>query len=86
MKAIDTRILIQVNKEACIQKIGGLELPADANEYETANVLSIGKKIKEVGELNEGDTILIYPGAGKEFIKDGQKFRIISVNEIIVVL
>jgi co-chaperonin GroES (HSP10) len=81
MKAIDTRILVQKKGTMEKEKIGNFEMPI--TEYETVEVLSVGEKIESV---KPGDTALIYPGAGKEFMKDGQKFKVISVNEIIVIL
>lgn len=81
MKAIDTKILVQVDSTTEKQKIGSFEMPV--TEYEVAKVLSVGEKLENI---EPGDTALIYTGAGKEFTRDGQKYRVITINEIIVIL
>lgn len=81
MKAVDTRILVQSEGTNVKEKIGGFEVPI--TDYETVKILSVGEKIESV---KKGDMALIYPGAGKEFMKDGQKYKVISINEIIVIL
>ena len=81
MKAIDSKILVQAEGTTEKQKIGSFEMPV--TEYEVVKVLSVGEKLENIVV---GDTALIYPGAGKEFTRDGQKYRVITVNEIIVIL
>jgi co-chaperonin GroES (HSP10) len=82
MKAVGSRILV---KEASTTteklKVGNFEVPV--TDYEKVEILSVGEEIKS---LQEGDIALIYPGAGKEFMYDGQKYRVISINEVIVVI
>jgi len=81
MKAINNGILVQDDGLKEKEKFGNFEMPV--TDYETVKVLSVGEKITEV---KEGDTALIYPGSGKTFTKDGQKYRLINVSEIIVIL
>lgn len=83
MKAIESRILLQVLKGGPTEKIGSFELPSDPNGLEKAKVISVGAKVEEV---KAGDEVYIYQGAGKEFVKDGEKYRVVSSSEIIVVL
>ncbi len=83
MKAIESRILVRVLKGGPTEKIGNFELPSDPSGIEKAEVLSVGSKVEEV---HEGDQIYIYQGAGKEFVQDGKKYRVISSSEVIVVL
>lgn len=82
MKVIDSKILLKVKKGAT-QKMGNLEIPVDAKEYEIGEVLSVGEKVEGV---KEGDTIYFYSGAGKYFTSDGESFRVIVSSEVIVVL
>lgn len=83
MKAIENKVLVQVQKTGPTEKIGAFVLPDDPSGLETATVLSVGEKVESV---KEGDQVYIYGGAGKEFMKDGQKYRVVSLNEIVVVL
>lgn len=85
MKVLDTKVLIQPEKnEGCVQKIGGISIPVDS-EYETATVISVGEKIdSEV--LKPGDKVYIYPKSGKRIIHDNIEYRVISSSEIILVL
>lgn len=82
MKVINSSILIKVEKGATM-KLGGLEVPADAREYEIGKVFSVGEKVEGV---REGDTIYFYSGSGKKFTDDGEEYRVINSSEVIVVL
>ena len=82
MKAVGSRILIMAASETTEKlKVGSFEVPV--TDYEKVKILSVGEEIKS---LHEGDVALIYPGAGKEFTHEGQKYRVISINEVIVVI
>lgn len=83
MRAIENKVLVQVQKTGPTEKIGSFVLPDDPNGLETALVISVGDK---VDSIKEGETVYIYSNAGKEFTKDGQKYRVVSLNEIVVVL
>lgn len=87
MKVIDSKILLQVTKKCdgtCMQKIGDFSAPVDPKmAYWEAKVISVGEKVSEV---KVGDTILIYPEAGKEFIYEDNKYRVITSSEIIAVI
>ena len=83
MRAIENKVLVQVQRNGPTEKIGSFVLPDDPSGLETATVISVGDKVESV---KEGETVYIYGGAGKEFMKDGQKYRIVSLNEIVVVL
>jgi co-chaperonin GroES (HSP10) len=87
MKAIGVRILLKVEKKCdntCMEKIGEFSVPVDPKmAYWQGEVLSVGS---EVTEVKEGDKVLIYPEAGKEFVKDGEIYRVITTSEVIVVL
>ena len=74
MKVINASILIKVEKGATM-KIGGLELPADAREYEIGHVYSVGEKVEGI---KEGEN-LVYSKTGEPVIiteagKDGKYF------------
>lgn len=82
MRTIEGKILLEVEK-GCVEKIGEFVMPVDSNEYETGKVLSVGEKV--VG-VKEGDTVNFYKGAGHTLTKDGKQYRIITSNEVLVVL
>lgn len=87
MKVIGNKILLKVKRaDELVEKIGGFQVPVGAGEFEVASVLSIGSELKEKGEISENDTVYIYKGAGKEFTHESQKYRVITPNEVIVVL
>jgi len=82
MKAVGSRILVKETSTTTEKlKVGSFEVPV--TDYEKVEILSVGEEIKS---LQEGDIALIYPGTGKEFMYDGQKYRVISINEVIVVI
>ena len=83
MRAIETRVLVQVQTDGPTEKIGAFVLTEDPSGLETAKVISVGKNVTEI---SEGDSVLIYRGAGKEFMRDGQKYRVVSTSAIVVVL
>lgn len=86
MRAIGSRIIVQVEKEnTCTQKIGNFEIPSGAEEFWTATVISVGEEIKPEA-LKPGEKVYIYLNAGKSFFYEGKEYRVISVNEIITVL
>ena len=81
MKAVGSKILVKPSKSEEKLKYGNFEVTV--SDYETVEILSVGEEIKSV---HEGDVVLIYPNAGKSFMLDGQNYRVISINEIIVVI
>lgn len=85
MKVLNAQVLLEIEKEeAPIEKIGMLEVPVGMNkEWEKGKVISFGNQV--IG-VEEGDKVLIYPGAGKTIKVDGKEYRVISSAEIIVVL
>lgn len=83
MKVLDSRVALQVDK-TCTQKIGDIEIPVGAGEYERARVVSVGPEIQD--QIKEGDVVYIYPNAGKKFSIEGTEFRLVTSNEIIVIL
>lgn len=84
MKVLDTRVLLKIREtEAPVTKIGEMVIREEKPGWETAEVLSVGEKVEG---LNIGDSVLIYPGAGKEIKVSGTSFRVISSAEVIVVM
>ena len=85
MKVLDSRVLVQVDETASTQKIGTIEIPGN-RDAEKATVVTVGPESAE--HIKEGDQVLIYTGAGKEFTneEDGKKYRVVTTNEIIVIL
>ena len=84
MKAVDSRVIVPIDKSGTeVQKIGCLEIPIGSDEYEVGKVISVGPKAEGI---NEGDTVYVYPNAGKIFHHGGQEFKVISTSEIIVII
>lgn len=84
MKVIDSKVLVQVEKgSTCTQKMGSLEVPVGAGEFEVAKVIGVGSKVEEI---SVGDTLYIYTGSGKKFTHEMAEYRVITLNEVIVVL
>ena len=82
MKTIEGKILLEVEK-GCVEKVGDFVMPVDSKEYETGKVLSVGPKVEGVVV---GDTVNFYTGAGYTITKEGKQYRVITSNEILVVL
>lgn len=83
MKAVESRIIVRVDKDALKTKIGNFEIKEGADDYEKAEVIAVGPKVENI---EEGNFVFIYKGAGKVFKIDGQEYRTVALNEIIVVL
>lgn len=85
MKVIKSNVLIKEIKKSDtpVTKVGNFVIPENQKDYMEAEVLSFGE---DVSGLTVGDTIYAYPKAGKEIEIDGEKYRVINVSEIIVVL
>lgn len=87
MKVIQSKILCKVEENSSpTTKIGVLSIPN--NDYEIAKVISIGDEVNSKDNpdrIKEGDTIYIYSGAGKVINVDGEKYRVININEIILI-
>jgi len=85
MNVLESRILIKIERaDKAVEKIGEFVVPVGAGEFDVAIVEAIGPKVE--GNINVGDTVYYYPNAGKEFTKNGQKYRVISSSEVIVVI
>lgn len=85
MNVLESRILIKIERaDKAVEKIGEFVVPVGAGEFDVAIVEAIGPKVE--GNINVGDTVYYYPNSGKEFTKNGQKYRVISSSEVIVVI
>ena len=83
MKVLDSKILIKSKRDGLVEKIGGFEVPVGAGEYAVAEVVAVGNNIENV---KAGDTVYYYQNAGKELTIDGEKYRVITSSEVLVVL
>ena len=83
MKVLDSKILIKSKSDGLVEKIGGFEVPVGAGEYSVAEVVAVGDKIEGV---KAGDTVYYYQNAGKELTIDGEKYRVITSSEVLVVI
>lgn len=85
MKVLGSKILIKPDKDGVVEKYGGLTVPVGAGEYSVAKVVSIGEELKDC-TINPGDTVYYYQNAGKEITVEGEKYRVITSSEVLVVL
>lgn len=87
MKSVSTKILVSVIKDETKTNELGLTLPStlDSEGIEKAKVIFVGEEVTT--KIEEGAEIYIYSGSGKEFTspEDNQKYRVISVADIIVI-
>lgn len=87
MKSVSTKILVSVIKDEAKTNELGLTLPStlDSEGIEKAKVVFVGEEVTT--KIEEGAEIYIYSGSGKEFTspEDNQKYRVISVADIIVI-
>jgi co-chaperonin GroES (HSP10) len=87
MKVLKDRILVSVQETGGMKTTkSGLQIPSDYldnGDLEKATVIHVGKGVED---LEEGDEVFLYKGAGKEFKIDGEKFRTVTIADIIVVL
>ncbi len=85
MKVLQSKVLVQVDNDQLQQKLGNFTVPVE--DIEKATVIEVGNEVNKDGEiLKLGDKVYIYPKSGKEFMENGEKYRVITLNEIIVVL
>ena len=83
MKAIGNKILVKVEKDKePAEKAGVFVVPQGNTTHTTAKVLSVGEEIKS--DLAEGDIVFIYKAAGTEIEVEGEKYKVISLSDILV--
>lgn len=86
LKSIGNGILVKESEtkgaEMC-EKLGNLVIPTSSNEYDIVEVLSVGDQVNSPIEI--GNTLLIYPGAGKKIKVDGEDFRVVNISEVIAI-
>ena len=87
MKVLKDRVLVSViETEATKKTKSGLSIPVsylDNGDLEKAIVIYVGNGVED---LEKGDEVFLYKGAGKEFKIDGEKYRTVTVSDIVVVL
>lgn len=87
MKVLKDRVLVSIiDTEATKKTKSGLSIPAsylDNGDLEKAVVIYVGSGVED---LEKGDEVFLYRGAGKEFKIDGEKYRTVTIADIIVVL
>ena len=84
MKVIKSNALCkEIKSNPPVTKVNGFVIPEDQKEYLEVEIINFGD---EVTVLSIGDKAYIYPGAGKEVEINGEKYRVINISEIIVVL
>lgn len=87
MKSVSTKILVSIIKDEAKTNELGLTLPStlESEGIEKAKVVFVGEEVTT--KIKEGAEIYIYSGSGKEFTspEDNQKYRVISVADIIAI-
>lgn len=91
MRVVNEKILVKIIKESNnVKTASGLVVPNTGmyEGLEKAKVIATDKVADKEPPVKVGEECLIYLGCGKEFTNpsDGEKYRVISLNEIIVVL
>lgn len=84
MKAVGSKILVKIVKsnDEPVEKAGGFIIPDSGKVYEEATITSVGDEIK--ADIKDGDTVIIYKGAGTSIKLDEDELRIISISDILV--
>ena len=86
MKAIGKNLIINKHKVGAAKTKGGLilaEKQRDDIRYITADVVSVGD---EVAGVNKGDKIYYDKHAGHGIEFEGEKYIVIKVQDVVVVL
>ena len=85
MKAIGRNLIISKTKEGTTKTKGGLLLAENQREdirYVQATVISVGTEVEGV---NENDTIFYDRHAGHKIEIDKKSYRVIKVQDVVVV-
>lgn len=86
MKVTCEKVLVKIQSEPeSMKTASGLSLP---NPNVTDGIESGTVITADTEKVSEGDHVLIYRGAGKEFTcpADNERYRVIALSEIIVIL
>lgn len=82
IKAIDTKILVKpIDEVGPVEKLGGLVMPVGMGDHMVAEVVSVGSAVTQ--DVSVGDKLYLYQGAGKELIHDGDKYRVITITDVL---
>ena len=85
MKAVGRNLIINVTKEGTTKTKGGLLLAENQREdirYVQATVISVGTEVEGV---NENDIIFYDRHAGHKIEIDKKSYRVIKVQDVVVV-
>jgi chaperonin GroES len=83
MKAIDSKILVQIKKEErAEEKTGQFIIPSGDSNYDIATVISVGGKIEE---LKADDVVYIRKGSGTKVKIGDVEYVVISIPDILIV-
>lgn len=87
MKCTSAKILVSVLKDETKTNDLGLTLPStlESEGLERAKVIYVGEEVTT--KIEVGTELFIYAGSGKEFTspEDNEKYRVISVADIVVI-
>ena len=85
MKAIGKNLIVKINKQGVSETKGGLFLAEKQREdirYVQATVISVGTEVEGV---NENDIIFYDRHAGHKIEIDKKSYRVIKVQDVVVV-
>ena len=85
MKAVGKNLIIKIKKEGTTKTKGGLLLAENQREdirYVQATVISVGTEVEGV---NENDIIFYDRHAGHKIEIDKKSYRVIKVQDVVVV-
>jgi co-chaperonin GroES (HSP10) len=86
MKAVGKNLIIKIQEEASTKTKGGLllaEIHREDIRYRKAEVLNVGD---EVVGINNGDKIYFDRRAGHGIEIDKEKFHVIKLQDVVVIL
>ena len=87
IQPLDDRVLVTPEESAEQKTRGGLYIPDSAREKpRTAKVAAVGTDDDLKEKVKVGDRVLYGKYAGDEFELDGEKYLILSRNEVLAVL
>lgn len=86
LKPLGDRVVIKKLEKEDTTK-SGIVLPNSAKEEpKIAEVIAIGSKVEEKGELKAGDKIIFPKFAGDEVKVDGEEYTILKADQVLAIV
>ncbi len=86
LKPLGDRVVIKKLEKEDTTK-SGIVLPNSAKEEpKIAEVIAVGSKVEEKGELKVGDKIIFPKFAGDEVKVDGEEYTILKADQVLAIV